>query len=225
MRPVTPYYTDDHVTLYHGDARIVSGLANFDVLLTDPPYGLAAQYGRPGGVRRTIAGDADTSLLEWVSGRVGWFAADAWSVVFCGWNGCGAVQDAMTASGLTVKTVIVWDKMQPGIGSGVRDQHEFAVLGYRGEPPRPWHGGNVWRISKVSGRPVHPNEKPVELMRTMLGRLTDKPIRVLDPFAGSGSTLVAAKALGHTAVGVEIDERHCEVAANRLRQEVLGLVA
>jgi DNA modification methylase len=224
---VKPYYSDDLVTIYHGDCREVLPALSVqaDILATDPPYGLDAVYGRPGGVRRVIVGDETTDLAEWVVGQIDALAASAWLAVFSGWNGNGPIQVAMTAAGVTVKTVIVWDKMQPGIGTGIRDQHEFVVLGSVGTPPRPWHSGNVWRLPKVHGRPAHPNEKPVNLMRLLLARLTDAPSLVLDPFCGSGSTLEAAKSLGHHAIGIEIDERYCEIAAQRCSQEVLGLPA
>jgi site-specific DNA-methyltransferase (adenine-specific) len=221
---VKPYYEDGLVTLYHGDCREWMPIAAADALVTDPPYGLDAVYGRPGGLRRTIQGDATTDLLSWVAGRSQWLLPDAWAAVFCGWNGNAVAANAMEDAGLTVKTVIVWDKLQPGIGTGIRDQHEFIVLGHRGDPPRPWHGGNVWRFPKVHGQPAHPNEKPLALMRALIARLTAGNALIVDPFAGSGSTLEAAKSLGRRAIGIEIEERYCEIAAQRCSQEVLGLV-
>jgi len=85
-----------------------------------------------------------------------------------------------------------------------------------------WNGGGrhgIWKVSAVRG--AHPTEKPIELYCSFIELFTDAGDLILDPFMGSGTTLVAAKQLGRKAIGIEIEERYCEVAVKRLAQGVL----
>jgi site-specific DNA-methyltransferase (adenine-specific) len=118
----------------------------------------------------------------------------------------------------------VWDKSHYGMGSYWRNQHENIVFASLGKPAdmRDRGMGTVLRFPAVSpAARVHPTEKPVDLLRTILEATPDGP--VIDPFCGSGSTLVAARDVGRAAVGIELEERYCEIAAKRLEQEVLPL--
>lgn len=210
-----PYYQDDSVTLYHGDCQ---DLPTHDyraaaVMLTDPPYGIAYNSGsRRDTLAASIEGDKDTSLrdlvIEWREGRP--------CLVFGTWR--IPRPDATRAR-------LIWDT-KGALGMGdlsipwKPSDQEIYVLGSGFYGHR---DSNVLTCAPVqsmarNGR-QHPHEKPVPL----LVRLLDKCPRgmVLDPFSGSGSTLVAAKQVGLPAVGVEIEERYCEIAAKRLAQGVL----
>lgn len=213
---MTPYYADDLVTIYHGDARDVP-LAG-DVMVTDPPYGIAYR-GKPSDARvlaDRIEGDDDTALRDLILAR--WSARPA--LVFGSWKRPRPVGTRM---------LLIWDT-KGALGMGPMDlpwkpaHQEVYVLGtgFRGH-----RGSDVIVCAPVqamgsNGR-VHPNEKPVDLLRTLIGKCPEGT--VLDPFMGSGSTLVAAKSLGRKAIGIEIEERYCEIAAQRCSQEVLGLSA
>ena len=219
-----PYYEDDLVTLYHGDCREVLPELEIEVdaLITDPPYGLNIGYGRTALGVRGIAGDHDDALLLGVLGDVDHLLGEnAWSVIFCGYTHVGKVQNAAEAAGYRVKTVVVWDKKMPSLGEGIRNQHEMAVVAKRGNPAEHYTGGNVWTILRERGRPEHPHMKPQALMQRCVDYFSPANGTVLDPFAGSGSTLVAAKTLGRRAVGVELDEAYCELIAKRLAQDTL----
>lgn len=124
---------------------------------------------------------------------------------------------------------MVWDKGDwPGMGDlripwgpsyemiyVLGDGEQWAKSGAK-------RGGSVVRCDRLTGDTLHPNEKPVPLLMQLLRRMPPYPARlVADPFMGSGATLVAAKNLGWNAIGVELEERYCEVAAKRLAQEVL----
>lgn len=214
-----PYYEDDSVTLYHADCLEHPELWTCaDVLVTDPPYGVAFRSAwRSEHVRHDhIEGDTttevrDTALNLW----------DGPALVFGVWR---APRPEHTEERL------LWVKGDdPGNGGDLasmpwgRSDEEIYVIGRaRGL----WRGGrrsNVYRLPKVAHvhNPGHPTPKPVPLMEMLIDRCP--PGVIADPFAGSGSTLVAAKRLGRRAVGVELEEKYCEIAANRLAQGVLPL--
>lgn len=219
-----PYYSDDAVTLYHGDCREVLPRLDISVdsLITDPPYGLNIGYGRTALGVREIEGDHDDALLLGVLADVEHLMKpDAWTVIFCGYTHSGLVQKAAEKAGYRVKTVVVWDKKMPSLGEGIRNQYELAVVAKRGNPREHYTGGNVWTILRERGRPEHPHMKPQALMQRCVDYFSSDGAVLLDPFAGSGSTLLAAKTLGRRAVGIEFDERYCELAAKRLAQDTL----
>lgn len=220
---IAPYYSDELVTLYHGDCRdVLPQVEAIDSLITDPPYGMDVAYGRTALGTRRIVGDEDGEAYEWLLANVPAHMNDeAWGVVFCDFSSVGAVQQRAITAGFGVKTVIVWDKQMPSLGMGIRNQHELAVLLRRGMPSEKYTGGNVWRFTREHGRPDHPHMKPQAIMLRLVDYYSPPDGVVLDPFCGSGSTLVAAKALGRRAVGIEIDEAYCEIAAKRFAQEAL----
>ncbi len=210
---MTPYYQDDHCTIYHGDCLELIDDLEFDVIVTDPPYGLMAVsdsggYGRRqnhADEHRTIANDATGEIRDKILASC---AAPA--AVFHS-------PRLPEPSGDWVDR-LVWDKARPGMNGGPwRYTHELVFV--RGEWVRTNDGS--FSILKVPAIPCpeHPNEKPVELLRLIVRHAT--PGVILDPFMGSGTTLRAAKDLGRKAIGIEIEERYCEIAAKRLGQEVL----
>jgi site-specific DNA-methyltransferase (adenine-specific) len=215
-----PYYSDDLVTIYHGDCREWTG-GSYDLVATDPPYGLITQSGY-GRYHQRIEGDT-TGASEWLLAEAGRLVVDpGWLLMFCGWHYVGEAQRALRPP-MSIKTVAVWDKTRPSIGPGMRDQHEFILIARRGKPVETYKGGNVLRY--VGQRGFHPNVKPQPLMRRLVQWFSPAGGMVFDPYMGSGSTLVAAKSLGRHAIGIEIEERYCEIAATRCSQEVLGLVS
>ena len=216
---MTPYYADDLVTIYHGDCREVMAewmLVHADVIVTDPPYGMAYRHGaRKGGVRfgfddQFITGDDepfDPSLI---------LALDLPTVMF----GANHYADRLPPS----RGWLVWDK-RDGSPSNDQSDAELAwtnVLTVARVFSARWSGAHRTGREQQEGR-LHVNQKPVALMAWVLAMMPAGV--VLDPFMGSGSTLVAAKELGRRSIGVEVDERHCESAATRLRQGTLGLSA
>lgn len=223
---VTPYYQDDYVTLYHGDCLTEHReWLDADVLVTDPPYGMALDTGfrtKASGRRQAkipIAGDASPAARD--------AALEAW-------NGPGLVFGTWRVSRPeNTRNVVVWDKgASPGVGNtdipwGFSHE-EIYIIGKW--PPRPKFGvplrsGSVIRVDAVnpsaSDRPKHPTPKPVALMERLIEKCP--PGVIADPFAGAGATLVAAKALGRKVIGVELEEKYCEIIAKRCAQELLEL--
>lgn len=216
-----PYYEDDLATLYHGDFLGISEwLTTADVLVTDPPYGM--KYRDRQGVG--IPGDDDPGLRD---SCLRLWGTERPAVVFGTWK---------VARPSATRQVLVWDKWGGGGTVGnpwspwAFSHEEIYLLGTWPETVaggRQREGGNPSKHSGVlraanyntqsSDRPDHPTPKPVGLMEALIGKCP--PGTIADPFAGSGSTLIAARNLGRRTVGVEILERYCEIAAKRLSQQ------
>ena len=218
-----PYYQDDFVTLYHGDCREVLAWTRADVLATDPPYGIGWTRGvnsaRGSKAHDGIANDADTGLRDW--------AIEKWGV-----------RPAIVFGSLYapfprwLRHVCIWEKPRDSgvVGSTTGYRRDVEAVFLVGDwPKRSASWGSVVRSAAASsgnpyspaGRTGHPHAKPVDLLCLLLDRA---PLGIVaGPFAGSGSSLVAAKILGRSAVGVEVNEAYCETAALRLSQSVLGL--
>ena len=207
------YYSDEFVTLYHGDCREITEWLDADVLVTDPPYGMAyVSNASKYGSSAPIAGDTtleirDSALHQW---------GERPALVFGTWR-----VDRPTAA----RHVLVWDKGDsPGMGDLTLpwgpSWEEIYVLGDGFVGPR---GGSVIRVNTMSAsnrdRPDHPTPKPVPLMERLIEKCP--PGVIADPFAGSGATLRAAANLGRKAIGVELEEKYCEVIAKRLDQYAL----
>jgi site-specific DNA-methyltransferase (adenine-specific) len=219
---VNPYYADDVVTLYLGDCRVVTEWLAADVLVTDPPYGRRWRQGntkRPGkrpDSHPGIAGDDSTTTRD--------DALAAW-----GERPATVFGDLMLPPPGGTRQVLIWHKTNAGFRGATagfrRDAEAVYLLGH-------WPSGlggatSILRSGArtqggpagVTGRYVHPHAKPVDVMETLITACP--PGTIADPFAGSGSTLVAARNLGRRAIGVEIEERYAEKAALRLCQDVL----
>jgi DNA modification methylase len=141
--------------------------------------------------------------------------------MFTDWKMWVYTSDAIESAGWRVRNMLVWDKLQMGMGMPWRNQHELIAFGKR-SPGKILDGrlGNVLRFGR-SGNEHHPTEKPVGLIATIIGN--SEADTILDPFMGSGTTLRAAKDLGRKAIGIEVEERYCEIAAKRLQQSVLPM--
>jgi site-specific DNA-methyltransferase (adenine-specific) len=212
---MTPYYQDELVTIYHGDCRDLLPSIEADVIVTDPPYGVRYSSHRGeaqwGGVE--IGGDEDTEVRDLILERWG----NRPAVMF--------YSPGRPPAGAAVH--LVWDKGTGGNGNAPWPMtHECIAILHRwwGPVPEPGRAGSsVLRVTSptLGGRGFHPTEKPVSLMVMLLLRCP--PGTILDPFMGSGTTLVAAKSLNRHAIGIEIEERYCEIAARRCSQGVLGL--
>ena len=214
-----PFYQDDWVSLYHGDCLELADLWTVaDVLCTDPPYGVAWEANRLDSSRQkraaasqSIAGDESTAARDSALSRWG----NRPAVVFGSWRKPLSTPPSHR---------LIWHKAgrHPGVSPSpwFSTDEEIWLLGsgWIGKP-----SGTVLTTheqrSLEPGRIGHPTPKPLSLMSALIAKCP--PGTIADPFAGSGSTLVAAKALGRKAIGVEMEERYAEIAARRLAQDVL----
>ena len=207
-----PYYQDESCTIYNADCKeILPHLGRFDLLLTDPPYGINYKAGDSSqvGIQKFDRVHDDDKPFD----PALWIGFD--DVILFGANNY--------AHGLPVGVgqFYCWDKVCSN-GMKVRIAECEYAWHKRGTKPRVfrhlWSG--AYRASESGKRSQHPTQKPVALMQWCLG-LCESAQTILDPFMGSGTTLVAAKLEGRKAVGIEVNPEYCEIAANRLRQRVL----
>jgi site-specific DNA-methyltransferase (adenine-specific) len=197
------------------------------LVLTDPPYD---KYTHKGACAKT-----DKLSDEWgvdVGEIESWHVlhmvklSGGWVIVFCSLEMLGwyqsIVPDKYVRGG-------VWDRVNPVpqmSGDRPAQAAEGIAIMWNGEGRKRWNGGGsaaLWRYTtdRVSpgGRKIHPTQKPERLIKRLLSLFPGETI--LDPFMGSGTTLRAAKDLGRRAIGIEIEEKYCEIAVERLRQGVL----
>ena len=211
------YYQDDHVQLWHGDCREITEWLAADALVTDPPYGIRWQGGKgksngPQG-QPGIIGDQDTSLRDDMLQRWG---AERHGVVF---------GSPLASRPLGCRQVLAWHKPDNSgvfgaMGGWRRDWEEIFLVGPWRTAPATRSGviktnGGLWEYTQG----LHPHGKPVHLLEHLVAACP--PGVIADPFAGAGSTLIAAKLQGRRVIGVEIEERYCEIAARRLAQDAL----
>lgn len=209
---IKPYYSEPGIEIYHGDCRdILPHLPKVDLVLTDPPYGI--------GIRGVIGGNNKADVKNYGD--------------FNKWDECPvdeALRILVMDKGKSViwfggnyylmppsKCWLVWDKQNSGnfadcelawtnLNCPVRIKHHR------------WNG----MIRVGNEERYHPTQKPLAVIKWAI-ELAELSDTILDPFMGSGTTLVAAKQLGRKAIGIEIEEKYVKIAIDRLRQEVLPL--
>lgn len=208
-----PYYQNDFATIYHGDCReILPTLPKVDLVLTDPPYGVDFDT----DYRRFTAGfNVERKAHKKVANDdkpfdPAQFIALAPVVILWGAN--------CYPNHLTTGSFLVWDKRFSN-GAAFLADAEVAWM-------NKGHGVYIYTETSqgfIRSEPIeHPTQKPIGLMVWCLGKAA-KCQTILDPFMGSGTTLVAAKQLGRKSIGIELEEKYCEIAAKRLSQEYLPL--
>lgn len=221
---MTPYYEHAGITIYHGDCReILPQLPACDLLLTDPPYELGATgCGLAGGrqyladIKGHIDGGFDIALPD---------RFPNW-ICFCAKK---QLRDLLAATGSRVWSLVTWNKPNPTplcAGNYLPDT-EYIVHAY--QPGRLF--GEYRDTSRFIVYPAernafdHPTVKPLPVVSKMMRLGSKEGELIIDLFMGSGTTLRVAKDLGRRSIGVEIEERYCEMAARRLSQEVIDFTA
>jgi len=208
---VTPYYDSGGITIYHGDCREILPTLEFDAIVTDAPYGVGVEYGAFDDTAANVA-----AIAAWLEPYLRRAESAA---VFCG-----------------VPQMWLWPKPTWVLcWSYAPSTNTFSPWGYAQWQPVLVYGRDPYLRDRLGprptvfnhGRPVekegagHPCPKSLPVMRYYVERTTRELDIIVDPFMGSGTTLRAAKDCGRRAIGIEIEERYCEIAANRMRQGVL----
>lgn len=222
-----PYYDDGKgIVIYHGDCReILPTLPKVDLVLTDPPYAIPTVIAQGRSTHRNVG---DLSICEryfrdWFSDLQCCLRSTGRAFIFCNQTSYPVLFRSLYS--FCEVGLLVWDKGRIGMGGDYRKTFELiAYVRLNDAEPVEKDGigyGDILRVPSVpSASRLHPAEKPIRLLNQILKRFYGL---ILDPFMGSGTTLRAAKDLGRKAIGIEIEERYCEIAAKRLAQEVLPL--
>jgi DNA modification methylase len=242
---VKPYYQDEAVTIFHGSCLdIMPRLSEVDSVITDPPFeaeahtlqrrvqsekDAAASHGRK--VRSEplpFAAISEETRLQ--AGRLIAALSRRWVLTFCQIEAAPAWREAFERADMVYRRTCLWIKPdgmpqysgdRPGMG-----YETFVAMHQKGRSK--WNGGGrhgVFTFNKGEGGGAneHPTTKPLKLMKDLVALFTDPGETILDPFMGSGTTLRAAKDLGRKAIGIEMEEKYCEIAAKRCCQEVLAI--
>ena len=188
-----PFYQDSYATIYCADCReVLPDVFGFDLVLTDPPYGIAWKRGvnhqRASKAHQGIIGDGDTSARDWVLESI-----DVPAIVF------GSFYAPVTGFRRDAEPIFL-------VGEWPFQTVQFSSV---------LHSPNGQ--SKTVTETGHPHTKPIDVVMRLV-EFTEAET-ILDPFMGSGTTLVAAKRLGRHSIGIEIEEKYCEIAARRLEAE------
>jgi len=216
---VKPYYERDGITIYHGNCLdVLPALDKADLVLTDPPYGIR-KWNSSGG--QSLSEEEAETVNQWdalpsqelLDAVVG---AGNVAIIWGGNYLCGLLGP--------FRTPLIWDKKIRGMhfadGEMAWTNFDFGTLRIcelpiAGHWKRKEHGA---RADMPGEERMHPTQKPVALMRWCIVRSKTTGL-VLDPFLGSGSTLVACKAINRPAIGIEMSEEYCEIAAKRIERE------
>lgn len=212
-----PYYEHNGIVIYHGDCREILPSLSADLLCTDPPYGIGADRNLRANTQhgKALAPSRDYGVGNWDSKPPSRWTVDLmreatrYQVI---WGGnyfelppakCWLVWDKENGTNGYADCELAWTNLDKAVR---RKKYQ-------------WMGMLQEHMDAKEPR-LHPTQKPLEVMQWAIKQAPEECSTVLDPYAGSGTILIAAKNLGKSAIGIEIEEKYCEIAAKRLSQEV-----
>ncbi len=241
---MTPYYERGGIAIYHGDCReVLPAIGQVHCTVTSPPYNLLRNHNDSEGPNSIHKAQSAKFREEWYDDHIPepeyqlgqralleqLIALTDGSVFYNhkvrhAMKRMGRVVHPMEwLAGLPLWCEIIWDRGGGMAFNSRRFVHSDERI-YQFGAPREWHDlglTTVWRLAPVHTDLDHPCPFPIELAARCIASSTRPGDLILDPFMGSGTTLRAAKDLGRCAIGIELEERYCEIAAKRMEQEVL----
>ena len=213
-------------TLYQGDCLdVLRGLPDesVDAFITDPPYGIDYQ-----SARRTDKEEWKPKIANDKQPFI-WWLYDAYRITkgcgclicFCRWDVQEVFKQAIEWAGFKVQSQIIWDRKIHGMGDLKKQfapQHDVIWFATKGNFVFPNNRPqSIISIPRVDANAlIHPNEKPIELMKYLISCIAKKENVIIDPFAGSGSTINAAEQLGVNSIGIELNPDYCEIIRRRM---------
>jgi len=229
-----PYYEHAGITIYHGDCReILPSLPkdSVDLLITDPPYGVSFRSAwRQDTFAEIVGDDSQEMALQGLGAALPVLTYQRHLYIFGRFD--------LTSLPISAPVELIWDKQYLGMGDlqlpwGIQHEYIQFCVSLKRNRNREANGrrslaarlrkGSILSFPRRDGNvTAHPTEKPVDLIRELIESSSRIGECVLDCFCGSGSTIAAAKMEGRRAIGIEIEEKYCEIAAKRLCQEVFN---
>ena len=231
---IKPYYQDDYCTIYNCDCReILPELDKVDLVLTDPPYMLNdVTGGKPecdpfshkwqGMLKSSdaTAGIAQMPMDVWMPLIADSVGEGGEFYVMCNDKNLRRFLNGFSDNGIRLHNVLVWHKPNATPNRWYMKNAEFCLYGFKSPAKKITDMGSKTCNHYEHDEKQHPTQKPLEWMRLMVFNSRGT---ILDPFMGSGTTLRAAKDLQRKCIGIELEEKYCEIAVKRLSQEVLAL--
>lgn len=236
---IKPYYKENGIEIYLGDCQdILPLLQKADVTITDPPYEKEC-HNEGRRVQRSSSLENEPlefkAMTEALRAAIVWEIAkktSRWLLTFCQIEAAPIWRKAYEKYGVVYRRTMIWvkpDGLPQLSGDGPGQGFETILAMHKDTSGRDrWNGGGRTGVfihnKSRGGEPnLHQTQKPITLMKELVKFFSDEGETILDPFCGSGSTLVAARELNRKAIGIEIEERYCEIAVKRLSQGVLEL--
>jgi hypothetical protein len=220
---MTPYYEQDGVTIYHGDCREILSELSADVVITDPPYGLGELTAT---VAKLRAKNNYISAFDDSEVYVRDVVVPALVIALDRCNGRGAVTPGVRCVSFYPRARDVGGFYQPAAaGMGPWGFASYNPVLFYGKDPFGGKHPSATMIPLTQGPSDdrHPCAKPITACAWMVAKASQVGETILDPFTGVGSFLVVAKQMQRKAIGIELEEKYCEIAAKRLQQGALPL--
>jgi len=219
------YYEDDQATIYLGDCRaVLPALPEVDLVLSDPPCSDQTHKGARNEALETFIDFQSTTASE-IAKTLELIKLKSWVVMFNDYKHAVKIEEN-PPKGLRGVRVGIWNKSNytpQFTGDRPSQGWEAISILHKSDCKMRWNGGgkkSVYDAPREHGC-QHPTQKPIKLVEQLILDFSNPGELVLDPFMGSGTTLLAAKNLGRKAIGIELEEKYCKIAAERLRQGVL----
>jgi adenine-specific DNA-methyltransferase len=188
---------------------------SIDFVITDPPY--ITRYADRSG--RKVANDDNARWLKPAFAQMHrLLKSAAFCISFYGWNKADLFIDAWRSAGFRIVGHIVFRKRYPSSTRFLQYQHEQAYVLAKGDVQPPAHPIPDVLDFPYTGNKLHPTQKPIPALKPLIEAFCPPCGIVLDPFAGSGSALVAARELGRQFIGIELDDQHHQTATTRLQK-------
>lgn len=215
-------------TLYNGnntpilDKLITDGI-KVDSIITDPPYGMNFRSNHRGKKYKNIENDHSLYWLGWFTKQCYDIAKDnSGHFIFCSYHNIDIFKQSFERY-FEIKNILVWEKNKTSMGDlkgNFAPKVEFILFITKGRPLlRGSRSPNIFKYAGTQNK-LHPTQKPVPLMEHLISKMTDKGDLILDPFMGSGSTILAADNLGRKSIGIELDADYYKTAKDRLENNV-----
>ena len=218
IEKIKPYYQDEFVTIYNSDCLMVMPALRPDIIITDPPYGIG-ESNKKNLSRGTLAKPKDYGEYDWDKEKLSPIYIDLMRFISRHQIIFGGNYYDLPAT----KCYLVWDKDN---GNNDFADCELAWTNFNRAVRKIKHrwNGMLQQNMKEKEEREHPTQKPLAVMREIIEDFTNASDLILDPFMGSGTTLVAAKSLGRKAIGIEINQKYCDIAVKRLQAVQMRLV-